>query len=69
MDRRVQAGWNRWRRVLGVLCDKRIPVKVKGRIYESVVRPAMMYSLETVAWSKRQEQEFEVAELRMLRFT
>ena len=28
-----------------------------------------MYGLETVALSKRQEQEFEVAELRMLRFS
>ena len=69
MKKRVQAGWNGWRRVSGVLCDKRIPAKVKGRIYKSVVRPAMMYGLETVALSKRQEQEFEVAELRMLRFS
>ena len=52
-----------------MLCDKRIPAKVKGRIYRSAVRSAMMYGLETVTLSKRQEQEFEVAELRMLRFS
>ena len=30
------------------------------------VRPAMLYGLETVALTKRQEAEMEVAELKML---
>ena len=33
------------------------------------VRPAMLYGLETVALTKRQEAEMEVAELKMLRFS
>ena len=41
----------------------------KEGFFKSVVKPAMMYDLETVALSKRQEHEFEVAELRMLRFS
>ena len=32
-------------------------------------RPAMLYGLETVALTKRQEAEMEVAELKMLRFS
>ncbi|KAF7700092.1 hypothetical protein C0J45_11115, partial [Silurus meridionalis] len=63
----VQAGWSGWRRVAGVICDRR--VKVKGKVYGTVVRPAMLYGLETVAMSKRQEVELEVAELKMLRFS
>ena len=31
--------------------------------------PAMLYGLETVALTKRQEAEMEVAELKMLRFS
>ena len=27
--------------VKGVLCDKRAPLKVKGKFYATVVRPAM----------------------------
>ena len=51
----------------GVLCDKRVPARVKGKVYKVAVRPAMLYGLETVSLTKRQEAEMEVAELKMLR--
>ena len=66
--KRVQAGWNGWRRVSGVICDKRLPARVKGKLYSSVVRSAMVYGLETVAVTKKQVEEMEVAEMKMLRF-
>ena len=68
VKRRVQAGWNGWRRESGVICDKRLPARVKGKVYSSVVRPAMVYGLETVAVTKKQVEEMEVAEMKMLRF-
>ena len=40
-----------------------------GKVYKVAVRPAMLYGLETVALTKRQEAEMEVAELKMLRFS
>ena len=71
VKKRVQAGWNGWRRMSGVICDRRVPtrVKLKGKVYKVAVRPAMLYGLETVALTKRQEAEMEVAELKMLRFS
>ena len=68
VSKRVQAGWNGWRRVSGVICDRRLPARVKGKVYSSVVRPAMVYGLETVAVTKKQVEEMEVAEMKMLRF-
>ena len=41
--RRVQAGWNGWIKVSGVICDRRLPARVKGKVYSSVVTPAMVY--------------------------
>ena len=68
VKRRVQARWNGWRRVSGVICDRRLPARVKGKVYSSVVRPAMVYGLETVVVTKKQVEEMEVAEMKMLRF-
>ena len=68
VKKRVQEGWNEWRRVSGVICNRRLPARVKGKVYSSVVRPAMVYGLETVAVTKKQVEEMEVAEMKMLRF-
>ena len=68
VKKRAQARWNGWRRVSGVICDKRLPARVKGKVYNSVVRPAMVYGLETVAVTKRQVEKMKVAEMKMLRF-
>ncbi|KAK3528885.1 hypothetical protein QTP70_012078 [Hemibagrus guttatus] len=66
VKKRVQAGWNGWRKVSGVLCDQKISARIKGKVYRTVVIPAMLYGLETVSLRKRQESELEVAELKML---
>ncbi|KAK3547576.1 hypothetical protein QTP86_025465, partial [Hemibagrus guttatus] len=69
VKKRVQAGWNGWRKVSGVLCERKISARIKGKVYRTVVRAAMLYGLETVSLRKRQESELEVAELKMLRFS
>ena len=68
VKKRVQAGWNGWRKVSGVICDRRLPARVKGKVYSSVVRPAIVYGLETVAVTKKQVEEMEVTEMKMLSF-
>ncbi|KAK3543975.1 hypothetical protein QTP70_032735, partial [Hemibagrus guttatus] len=63
VKKRVQAGWNGWRKVWGVLCDRKISARIMGKVYRTVVRPAMLYGLETVSLRKRQESELEVSEV------
>ena len=67
VKKRVQAGWNRWRGVSGVICDRRLPARVTGKVYSSVLKPAMVYGLEMMAVTKKQVEEMEVAEMKMLR--
>lgn len=52
----------------GVPRDSKMPVKVKGKVYKTVVRPAMTYGAETVAAKKTNERKLEVAEMRKLRW-
>ena len=39
---RVQAGWNGWRTMSRVICDRRIPARVKWKVYKVAVKTAML---------------------------
>ena len=62
---RVQSGWKNWKRVSG---DRRMNVKNKGKVYITVVRPALIYGADTWALKNAQENKLQVAEMRMLRW-
>ena len=40
----------------------------KGKIHKTIVQPAMIYAMETVPLTARQERKLEVAEMRMCRW-
>ena len=43
-------------------------MKLKGKVYKTVVRPVMLYGAETWATTRGQEARLEVNEMRMLRW-
>ena len=65
---RIKVGWLKWRSASGVLCDRRIPVKLKGKFYRTAIRPAMLYGTECWATKKQHISKVSVAETRMLRW-
>ena len=52
-----------------MICDRRLSASMKRKVYKMVVKPAILYSLETVPLTKKQVAEQAVAELKMLRFS
>ena len=53
VSHRIKAGWMKWRQTSGILCDKKVPQKVKDKFYRMTVKPAMIYGAE--CWpTKRQ---------------
>ena len=48
MKKRIQAGWNNWRKVTGLVYDRKVPVRLKGCIHKVIVRPAILYGMEIV---------------------
>lgn len=40
---RRKAGWTKWRQIGGVLCDRRVTIKLKGKFFKTVVRPEVLY--------------------------
>jgi hypothetical protein len=43
---RISAGWLKWRQASGVLCDKKVPQRLKGNFYRTAIRPAMLSGAE-----------------------
>lgn len=43
MKHMIKFRWILWEEMLCILCDKRIPVGLKYKFYEALVRPTMMY--------------------------
>lgn len=65
---RISAAWAKWREVTGVVCDRRIPTKLKGIIYKSIIRPVLLYGSECWPTLSRHTQELHVTEMKMLRW-
>ncbi|XP_019256456.1 PREDICTED: uncharacterized protein LOC109234866, partial [Nicotiana attenuata] len=65
---RIGAGWMKWRLASGVLCDRNVPLRLKGKFYRVVVRPAMLYGAECWPVKNSHVQKMRVAEMRMLRW-
>ncbi|KAF3683236.1 putative pre-mRNA-processing factor 6-like [Capsicum annuum] len=65
---RIGAGWMKWKLASGVLCDKKVSPKLKGKFYRVVVRPAMLYGAECWLVKNFHIQKMKVAEMRMLRW-
>jgi hypothetical protein len=63
---RIKAGWMKWRQASGVLYDKRVPQKLKGKFYRTMIRPAMLFGAECWPTKRRHIQQLSVAEMRML---
>ena len=34
LRRRIQAGWTSWKKVSGILCDRKLSARVKGKMYK-----------------------------------
>ncbi|KAI5738368.1 hypothetical protein M8J77_006061 [Diaphorina citri] len=66
---RIQIAWNKFRSMTGVLCDRKMPVKLKGKIYKSVVRPALLYGSECWTMYKTYSNKLSTTETRMLRMS
>lgn len=51
VNQRKQAGWLKWRSVSGVLCDRKMPIKLKGKVHDTIVKPVLLYASET--WTRQ----------------
>jgi len=65
---RVRCGWKKFRELACILTHKKVSPRLKGRVYSTCVRSAMVYGSETWPMTAEQERRFERAEMRMVRW-
>ena len=68
VSHRIKAGWMKWRQATGILCDNKVPQKLKGKFYRTAIRPALLYGAECWPTKGQHIQKLSVAEMRMLRW-
>jgi hypothetical protein len=68
VSHKIKIGGLKWRQASGVLCDRMVPLKLKGKFYRTVIRPAMLYGAKCWPITRRHVQQLSVAEMRMLRW-
>ena len=71
VSKRTPCGWNNWRKMSGVQCDKRVLVTtcfLKGKIHNMIVQLAKLYGMETVTATSSHVKKLEVTEMKMCRW-
>ena len=63
INNRVRLAWMKWKQLTGVLCDKKVPIKLKDKVYKTVIKPTMTYGAECWAVRKKDENRLHVAEI------
>ena len=65
---RVAAAWNKWREISSLLVNRHLPLVKRARVYETCIRPVLLYGAETWALTARLEQIIRSCDRRMLRY-
>ena len=59
---KVHAGAAAWRRVEGIMWDRKLKKQLKGKVLEACAVPACIYGLGTLAPTDRQVEKMQIAE-------
>jgi hypothetical protein len=68
VSHRIKVGWLKWCQAFGVLCDPRVPLKLKDKFYRTAIRPTMLYGAKCWPIKRQHVQQLSVAEMRVLRW-
>jgi hypothetical protein len=62
VNHRIKAGWMKWRQASGIVCDKRVPKKLKGKFYKTAIQPTMLYDAKCWPTKRRHVQQLGAPE-------
>ena len=62
---RIRIEWMKGKEVSWVMCDRKMPVELKDKVFKTILRPAMTYGSECRAVKNKDENKLNSAEMRM----
>lgn len=65
---RIKCGLMQLREVIGMLCNKKVLIKVKGKFYKTFMEPAIIYGFECWIINKQEKIKMIVVEMRTVRW-
>ena len=65
---RISCAWSKWRELVSLLVNHRIPLEKRAKAHCAYVRPALLYAVETWALTERLEGLLASCDHRMLRY-
>ena len=65
---RTAAAWRKWKDIAGLLTNRHVPLKSRGSIYCSCIRPVLLYGVEAWSITKKLEETLQGCDRRMLRY-
>ena len=68
INNRVKLASMKWKQLTDVLCDKKVPIMLKDKVYKTVIKPTMTYGAECWVVRKKDQNIWHVAEMMMLRW-
>lgn len=45
VNHRIRVRWLKWKAASGVLCDKQVPMALKGKFYRTIICPTLLYRI------------------------
>ena len=63
----MQAAWSSWRKLAEVLYDRKIPLRLKAKVYEATIRSALKYGSECWAMKVNNKKKIVTTVMRMPR--
>ena len=53
INNRVKLAWMKWKQLTGVLCDKKVPIKLKDKVCKTVIKPTIINMEQSVGRLER----------------
>ena len=63
----VNTSWLKWKEVRPNITDKKMPMRLKAKVYTTVVRPVLAYGSECWGLKKKGQRKLLTTEMSMLR--